>query len=133
MINKQKLINAIFDSHGVLTKAAQIADCSLKTIYNHRDRDTEVANAIIEAKELADCRLLDLAEDRLEQAVNRGDFRAIKYVLSTKGKSRGYTERAEIEEESPFQLVLTLPHYGRDPIPPNAKIVELAPLKVDQS
>ena len=75
--------------------------------------------------------MLDLAEDRLEQAVNRGDFRAIKYVLSTKGKSRGYTERAEIEEESPFQLVLTLPHNGRDPIPPNAKIVELDPPKVD--
>ena len=40
--------------------------------------------------------LNDIAELLLRQAVNDGNLWAIKYQLSTKGKSRGYVERSEI-------------------------------------
>ncbi|MBU2051246.1 MAG: hypothetical protein KKH61_20050, partial [Gammaproteobacteria bacterium] len=40
--------------------------------------------------------LCDTSEVKLQQAVNGGEAWAVKYVLSTKGKGRGYVERSEI-------------------------------------
>lgn len=40
--------------------------------------------------------VLDLAEVKLIEQVRDGQSWAIKYMLSTKGKDRGYTERQEI-------------------------------------
>lgn len=40
--------------------------------------------------------MLDTAELKLAQAVTNGDLGAIKYLLSTKGRGRGYGERVEL-------------------------------------
>lgn len=41
--------------------------------------------------------ILDTAELKLGQAMMNGESWAIKFLLSTKGKSRGYVERVEQE------------------------------------
>lgn len=40
----------------------------------------------------------DLAEEELFKRLEEGDWRAVKYILSTLGRDRGYVERQEIEE-----------------------------------
>ena len=40
-----------------------------------------------------------MAEGKLILAIDNDDWRAIKYVLSTLGKDRGYVERLETEEK----------------------------------
>lgn len=41
--------------------------------------------------------LLDIAECSLINAVIKGDLRAVMFILRTRGKNRGYSERQEIE------------------------------------
>ena len=43
--------------------------------------------------------MVDVAEGRLNQAVNNGDLTAIIFTLKTLGKSRGYIERQELLQE----------------------------------
>ena len=40
----------------------------------------------------------DLAEEELFKRLGKGDWRAVKYILSTLGRDRGYVERQEITE-----------------------------------
>jgi hypothetical protein len=42
-----------------------------------------------------DERLLDKAEDKLIELIEKGDSTMIKYFLSTKGKERGYVDASE--------------------------------------
>jgi hypothetical protein len=44
--------------------------------------------------------LLDLAESKLIENINKNDDTAIIFYLKTKGKNRGYIERQEIDIES---------------------------------
>jgi len=42
-------------------------------------------------------RIIDIAENKLHALVNDKDIRAIKFFLETKGKSRGYVSKQELE------------------------------------
>jgi hypothetical protein len=50
--------------------------------------------------ELLDELLLDYAESRLLSFIKRSDFRAIMYLLQTKGKNRGYSRYWKKKDES---------------------------------
>ena len=95
-IDREKLINAIWAAQGKITVAAQRMGCTVRTIYNYANKYATVQNAIDEARAMWDEKLVDLAELKLFQEVNDGSAWAIKYALSTKGKSRGYVERQEV-------------------------------------
>ena len=47
------------------------------------------------AKEFFDGEMVDVAELKLRETVFSGDPWALKYVLSTKGKHRGWTEKVD--------------------------------------
>ena len=96
-INKEVLIEAILESGGAISVAAESAGCAVQTIYNHRDRDPDVAEAIETTRFNKDCRTGDLAESKLNLLIEEGYWPAIKFALSTKFKSRGYTEKTEVE------------------------------------
>ena len=61
-----------------------------------------------------------MAEGKLFKAVQGEDLQAVKYLLSTKGKRRGYTERQEISgpEGGPIQtqsnIIRIVTHDGSD-------------------
>ncbi len=95
-INREELISAIWAAQGKVTVAAQRLGCTVRTIYNYANKYATVQNAIDEARAMWDEKLVDLAELKLFQEVNDGNAWAIKYALSTKGKSRGYVERQEV-------------------------------------
>ena len=95
-IDREELISAIWAAQGKVTVAAQRLGCTVRTIYNYANKYATVQNAIDEARAMWDEKLVDLAELKLFQEVNDGNAWAIKYALSTKGKSRGYVERQEV-------------------------------------
>jgi hypothetical protein len=62
-------------------------------------------------------RILDTAEEKLFVKVKAGNLIAIKYILSTKGKVRGYTERRELTgpEGEPIAAKFVAPERFQDP------------------
>ena len=51
--------------------------------------------------------ILDLAESTLVRSIQEGDVQSAKWILATKGKFRGFTERHEIAgpEGGPVEIV----------------------------
>lgn len=101
-----QVVMAIKDAGGVLSNAAADLGCETKTVYNYRDEFPEVAQAIEDARENHDCELLDKAERNISEALDAREAWATKYVLSTKGRSRGYTEKTEIEHSGGVNQII---------------------------
>ena len=87
----ERVVQAIHDSGGMVTKAAQRLGCAPRTIRNYAQRYSTVAGAILEERE----RMTDIAELALFDKIQSGDLGAITFYLRTQGRDRGYTERQE--------------------------------------
>ena len=92
MISKQNYIDAIHNSRGLLTAAADALGCTRKAIYDAAKRHPEIQQAIEESRE----RTTDMAESKLFQKISEGDNTAIIFYLKTQAKKRGYVERQEV-------------------------------------
>ena len=88
-----QLIDAIQAAKGIKATAAQSLGCSRQTITNYIDRYPAVKAAYQEARDTS----LDLAESKLIALVEREEWPAIRFMLVTLGKDRGYTERDDIQ------------------------------------
>lgn len=87
----KQLAEALKRSKGMVYVAAKSLGCSHNTILK-RLMKSERLRAVKEAEEGL---ILDVAESRLGQRVYEGELGAIKFLLATKGKGRGYVERVE--------------------------------------
>jgi hypothetical protein len=87
----EHVVQAIHDSKGMVTKAAQRLGCAPRTVRNYAQRYSTVAEAIIEERE----HVTDIAEMALLDKIQDGDLGAITFYLRTQGRDRGYTERHE--------------------------------------
>jgi len=88
-----QFIAAIPKTGGIITSIANKVGCTWNTAKSYINRHPTVLAAY-----RAECEVvLDMAESELIKALKRGDQWAVKYLLSTKGKARGYTEKTEIE------------------------------------
>jgi hypothetical protein len=61
--------------------------------YYWMECDADYSNYV----ESIDGLLLDLAESKMKIMINNGDSDMVKFILKTKGKKRGYTERTETD------------------------------------
>jgi transposase-like protein len=94
------VIEAILQARGNISAAAKSLGCGRKTLYGYLKRYEEVREAHDESCE----RELDNAESKLHQFVDgaipgcdaKDQLSAIKYLLSNKGKKRGYAQRFEV-------------------------------------
>lgn len=97
--SKEDIISAIREAKGVLTVAASILDCDRSTIYKRMQNDEDIKEAHEQASEV----MLDQAENALYDLIDsdkhKDHWKAVRYLLSTKGKKRGYVERQEITGE----------------------------------
>ena len=93
-INKKKFREALLDSGGVKTTIANRLNVTRKAVYDYIKRNPKLKKELIQEEE----KILDMAEVSLFSQVKNKDFGATKYILSTKGKRRGYIERQEIEQ-----------------------------------
>jgi hypothetical protein len=72
--------------------AAQKLQCDVYTVLNYYKRFPTVQAA----KEESRVTILDLAESRLWEAIDRGEGWAIAFCLKTIGRSRGYGEHLDL-------------------------------------
>jgi hypothetical protein len=88
----QQVIDALRTSRGLISMAAQKLQCDVDTVSNYCKKFPTVEAAKQESR----VTLLDLAESRLWEAIDRGDGWAIAFCLKTLGRSRGYGERLDL-------------------------------------
>ena len=88
---KEAAIAAIRKRRGKLYLAAADLGITRQALWGYTRRWPEVREAVAEAKG----KMLDVAEDKLFKAIDRGQAWAICFFLKTQGKRRGYVERTE--------------------------------------
>lgn len=92
LVSDDKMVEAITAARGLLSVAARSLGVSRETVYQRARRVPAVQAAIDEAREAT----LDVAEAALFKQAAAGEGWAVKYLLSTQGRARGYVERREL-------------------------------------
>ncbi len=119
-LSKNKFIEAVVDSGGVKTTIANRLGVTRKAIYDYLIRFPELQVYLEQEEE----KILDMAEISLFSQVKDQDFSATKYILGTKGRKRGYSEKQEVEistskkEDDPelIKIIYDLPDKVREKI-----------------
>ena len=94
---KKRVLEALDKSLGIVTTACANAGVSQTQFYEWRRSDANFAEAV----KAIDNKQLDFVEGKLLQNIKDNDTQSILFYLRTKGKSRGYTERTELQVEVP--------------------------------
>lgn len=114
------IVGALKEMNGMITLAARRIGCDPQTIYNRIKRTPSLRQAVDDARG----ELIDMAEQKLRQAVMNGESWAVQFTLKTIGNSRGYAEAAAPSVkvgvnvnngDTTEQVVIYLPDNGRDP------------------
>lgn len=90
--SNKNIIDALEKTHGNISAAARSIGASRTTVHNRINKSDKVKEAYDSVNESN----LDLAENELMELVRDGNFRAIKFYLRTKGRTRGYGDRMDI-------------------------------------
>ncbi|MGR3219495.1 MAG: helix-turn-helix domain-containing protein [Candidatus Anammoxibacter sp.] len=89
---KEKVANALEKSKGFQSYAANLLKCTPRTIYNYMQKYPELQEVLNDALE----ERIDVAETKLDEAINKGEPWSIAFFLKTRAKHRGYVERQEV-------------------------------------
>lgn len=89
------VIAAIIKTNGMISKAAKILFCDVKTITNRMKENPQINEALEEAEAIR----LDRAETMLDRNIKKGNQRAIEFYLLHKGKARGYGQELKRVED----------------------------------
>jgi len=92
-IKKQRLLEALEKSLGIVTTACKTAGVARSSFYEWKENDPEFAMAVQEIDNVT----LDFAESSLHKQINEGNATSTIFYLKTKGKNRGYVERTELD------------------------------------
>ena len=90
---KNGMLAALEATLGVVTTACRTVGISRDTHYRWLKEDQAYNVGVDEIKNVA----LDFAETQLHKQIKSGNITAIMFFLRTRGKSRGYTEKNEVE------------------------------------
>jgi len=91
-IRKQRLLEALESTLGVVTTACRKLGIERSTVYSWLKNDPDFRAKYDELQGVA----LDFAESKLHQRIAEGSDACTIFYLKTKGKARGYIERTEI-------------------------------------
>lgn len=94
-ITKKAMLQALEKSLGVVTSACKSVGISRETHYRWMKEDAEYNASVRELENVA----IDFAESQLHKQISKGNPTSTIFYLKTKGKSRGYVERQEIQHE----------------------------------
>ena len=86
------MIEALTKSLGIVTVACKEVNISRTLHYNWYNEDPEYKKAVDDVADIA----IDFAESMLHKQIQDKDTTATIFYLKTKGKRRGYIERAEL-------------------------------------
>ena len=91
---------ALVTYHGGVYLVAESLGIWPQAIYARIKKSPEFQQLL----DLYDGRRTDVAELKLEQAIGNGEPWAVQFQLKTKGRSRGYVERQEVETHGHIKL-----------------------------
>jgi hypothetical protein len=98
----EQLVAALEKSKGVVYHAAKMLGCEADTFYYRAGRCPDVKAAMRNERS----EFVDLGESQLYKAVAAGEPWAVRLVVTTLGKDRGYVERTEVEQSGQTRLVV---------------------------
>ena len=104
MYTAQQFIAAMPQTGGVVSAIAKKIGCTWHTADKYIKSKPTVYRAWLDEKEA----ILDMGEMSLFKSVREGDAWAVKYLLATQGKRRGYVERQEVTGADGERLVVRL-------------------------
>lgn len=90
-INVKVLTKQLEGYGGNVSLTASSMGCSRQAIYDIMEKNPEVGQVLIDARE----RMVDRAENVLANQLDEGSLVAAIYITKTLGKKRGYSERHE--------------------------------------
>lgn len=90
-LSKKKVLKAIEGSGGILANIARKCEVSRTAMYKFLAKYPDVEQARLDERE----EVLDMAENQLVKAVQRGEGWAVRYMLSTQRKDQ-YSYRREV-------------------------------------
>lgn len=93
--NKETFIEVFFKKNANISETCKSIGISRQCFYNWKNDDDEFAEQVHEIQES----MIDFAESKLLENIKDNKETSIIFFLKTKGKSRGYTERQEIEHQ----------------------------------
>lgn len=107
-------VKPLLEEHdGNISAVARTLGVARDTIYARINESVVLQQALHDARE----RMLDEAESVLYRKVKEGSTPELLFFLKTQGRSRGYTERTEIEHAGGIQVggavTIYLPDNGR--------------------
>lgn len=88
---KEALLAALQESRGIIVTACDAVGISRETYRNWKNKDPEFRQRAEDIEETQ----IDKVESKLLEAIEKGDLTAIIFYLKTKGKKRGYSEKAQ--------------------------------------
>jgi hypothetical protein len=106
---KKDMIEALKEHLGNITLACQKVGINRKTHYEWLKKDSEYKRLVEEVPE----RTLDFVENALFKNISEGNVVAQIFYLKTKGKSRGYIEKQEIEHTTGNQYVIEVTKHAK--------------------
>ena len=95
----KKFLKKLDEVNGNISKACKALGIDRKTYYNWKNSNDDFRDR---AEEVID-KILDDIEDVVYTKALEGDLKAAFFVLKTKGKKRGWSEKDKIDS-SPFNL-----------------------------
>ena len=101
-ILKRSLLEALEKSLGIVTSACKSAGCSRETFYKYCKEDDDFKRDVDELSNVA----LDFAESQLHKQIRDGIPSSTIFYLKTKGKSRGYIEKLELDITGNIQKLI---------------------------
>tara|TARA_Y100001972_G_scaffold16865_1_gene18397 strand:+ start:226 stop:579 length:354 start_codon:yes stop_codon:yes gene_type:complete len=92
-LNKQKLIEALEVSLGIVTEACDKAELSRTQHYKWYKEDEDYRKAV----DSIENKFIDFAESHLKKQIEKGSTQATTFFLRTRGRKRGYAEKQDID------------------------------------
>lgn len=103
---KEDFLKAFNAGYGIILTACEAVNISRSTYYKWMREDPEFKEKVEEIQESQ----VDFVESKLIKAIEANDTTAIIFYLKTKGKKRGYSEKAQPpKEDKPLPVAQTLP------------------------
>lgn len=93
---KKALLEALRQTLGVVTPACEKVGIDRRTYYRWMEKDEKFREQVKDIENVA----LDFAESQLHKQIKNGEVSSTIFFLKTKGKSRGYIEKQEIDHTS---------------------------------
>ena len=98
-ISNKRFNEAVKDTGGILTLVSKRLNISRQSLYNFLKKNPEKRKVLKQERE----KIIDLGEGSLFNQVKNQEAWAVKFLLKTVGKERGYYEKQEVESYNPYE------------------------------